>query len=161
MRERAARGSPWLPCHQIDQLVRREMLGLVVPDELTDVLEQAHRPGGRGHAEHGAAHQAHASACGLGRADRAVDPSHIGCETAHGHLALQRGQQVGEGAADVGLRPHLAFNEDVGAVADHGEDALVPEFAQRVDVRRLADHRLGVDLPVARVQDHAQRRANR
>ena len=58
---------------------------------------------------------------------------------------------------DALLRARGLFLEDVGRIADEREDALVTDRAKRVRARRLAEHRSLVDLPVAGVEDVAER----
>jgi hypothetical protein len=109
---------------------------------------------------HGAAEQADAPVDGDRRADHAVHPRDVGGEAAHGHLALERADQLDQRVATPSSEPPSP-RRNVGAVAGHGQHALVAEAAQLGVVGRRADQRVGIDLPVAGVQDGAERRLDR
>jgi hypothetical protein len=76
-------------------------------------------------------------------------------------LPVSLGSSSVRGLADQPLGAGVAFHEDVGAVADHGQHALVPQAAERVGVGHLARDGVGIDLPVAGVQHDAVRGADR
>ncbi len=65
------------------------------------------------------------------------------------HRAAQRLARHAFGAG-------LAFLEHVGRVAHHGEDALAPQLLDLRLIEVLADDRIGIDLPVACVQDQVR-----
>ena len=62
--------------------------------------------------------------------------------------------------ADLRFGAGCAFDEHVGAVADHGEDALLRHSPEGGFVGGLTDKRVGIDLPITCVPDHAQRRSD-
>ncbi len=146
---------------QQQQLVGRHALGLAFVDQGLDVGQESHRAGGRGHAMHRAADQAHLAPVGLARADGGVHARHVGGEARDRDLALQRADQPVHGHADLGFRAGAAIDEDVGGITHHRQHALVAQALDRLDVSRGAELRIGIDLPVSGVQDHAQRRADR
>ncbi len=146
---------------EVEDLVVREVLGFLVVDEVGHALEQPDRLGRRRHAVHRAAGEADTAVGGLGRADHAVHARDVRRETGDRDLALERLDQLGQGRADIGLGPGLPFYEDVGAVADHRQHALVAETAYGVFIGHTAEQRVRIDLPVACVQHDAQRRADR
>ncbi|MNX80295.1 hypothetical protein D3C86_1119500 [compost metagenome] len=142
---------------EIQDLVLGPDAGLLFRQERLHVAQHADRLGGGGDAVHRAPGQSHATTCGLGGADHAVHARDVGGEAAHGDAALQVLDQGGQGHLHVALGARHAVHEDVGAVADHGQHALVAETLDRLNVSALAHDRIVVDLPVAGVQDGAQR----
>ena len=144
-------------------MVAGEVLGLRIRHEGLHVLQQAHRAGGGGHAMHGAAEQADAAAVRLGRADHAVHPRDVGGETADRHLALQGARSARSASIAHHRPPTLPSRPGTrwccrtpwpGRPRRRGGE-LGPTSVG------APDHRVGVDLPVAGVQDHTQRRADR
>ena len=59
---------------------------------------------------------------------------------------------------DAGLAARGRVLEDIGRIADQREHALVADRGQRLGRARVAEHRRVVDLPVAGVEDVAERR---
>jgi hypothetical protein len=160
-RARAARASPWLPVHRNSTSFSGRYLAW---SSVMKGSRPSSRPtwtGGGAHAVHRAAGQADLAAGGLGGADHGVHARHVRGEAGHGDLAGQAGDQLVHRHADVGFRAGRAVDEDVGAVADHGQHALVAEALDGVDVGGAAQLGIGIDLPVAGVQDRAQRRLDR
>ena len=59
------------------------------------------------------------------------------------------------------FRARLARHQRVGGIADHRQHAFVAQLSERGGIGGLAQQRIGIDLPVAGVHDHAERRADR
>src|SRR5690606_9923263 len=142
---------------EIQDLVGGPDAGFLLAEEGFDVAEHADRLGGRGDAVHRTTGQGHATASGLGGADHTVHAGDVGGEAADGDPPLQVLDQVGDRHLHIALGTGRAFHEDVGAVADHGQHALVTEPLDRLHVGAVAHYRIVVDIPVARAQDRAQR----
>lgn len=147
---------------QIQDLVRRPDPRLFFREDALAVVEQAdvarsgrdpvHRPARRGDAAPG-------QLGGLDDADHAGD---VRGEAADRDPAgLQAADQLDQTGLGVQLGPRLALDEDIGRIADHRQQAFVAQLGNRCDVCGLADDRAGVQLPVAGVEDRAQRRLDR
>ena len=126
-----------------------------------EVLQQAHRLRRADDAEHRAADQADRPVIRLRRLAGGLHARDVGGEGGDRHLARLLGDRLDQRLARAAFGAGLAFHEHVGRVAHHGEDALVAQLRDLGLVEILADQRIGIDLPVAGVQDQAQRRADR
>ena len=87
---------------------------------------------------HGAPDQTDPAIRHLSRLDHRMHPRHVRGKAGHRHLTLEPLDQLGHGHADLGLRPGMAIDKDVGAVADHGQNALVSERGQGLNVGAFA-----------------------
>ncbi len=141
---------------QVKDLAVLELGRLAFGERLGNALHQADVAGGGEHAVHRAADQADAAAAGLGGAHDRVHPRHVGGEAADHDLALQATDQDFQGDTDIGFGAGAAFDEDIGRVADHSQDAGITQRGQAADIGRRAGDRFVVDLPVARVHDGAE-----
>jgi hypothetical protein len=132
-RDRAARSSPWLPVHRYRIWSAGQWLGLVVRQAAIDVGEESDvraaavmrcidRP-------------ARATRRGLLGADHAVHAGDVRGEASDRDPALET-EPISSfrPAATSVFRPGLAFDEDVGRVAHHGQHALVAEAGDGLDV---------------------------
>ena len=101
----------------------------------------------------------HTLAPGLARdpADR-LQPRGVGGEGRDEHAALGLRHLREQPGMDALLGSGRLVLEDVGGIAHEREHALVADLRQHLGARRLADHRRLVDLPVAGVEDVAERR---
>ena len=72
--------------------------------------------------------------------------------------APARCDQLGQGLGHVAFGGRAALAHGIGGIADQRETALVAERAELGLVGRRADDRRRVDLPVAGMQDRAERR---
>ena len=124
---------------------RREVL------QVAAVARRAHHPG------HGTAGEPDPAAMGGGDLADGVQARDVGGEAGDQHPVLQAAQKLHQRRPDLGLRARLALDQGVGGIADHGEQILVAERAQRVLVVVVSDQGLRVQLPVAGVQHRTRR----
>ena len=125
------------------------------------LLKQANRLGSARDAQHRAANQRHRAAsccCGF---DCRQNASHVGSKARHSHFALLLCDSLKQAVADTSFRTCFAFGEHIGAVADHGQNAIIANLAYTGAIGLFPDQRINVDLPVARMHHRAQRRMDR
>ena len=79
----------------------------------------------------------------------------VGGEAGDRNTRVVMPDQLGQRPAQIRLRTGRAGPQRVGRVADHRQDTLVAEPAQRILVGRQTDQRVGVELPVAGMQHRA------
>src|SRR5690606_12898456 len=84
----------------------------------------------------------------------------IGCEGRHGDTLRRLADDLDQRLGDIRLAGADAIPEDVGRIADEREHTLVADLGEALLVRRPADAGGRVELPVARVDDRAERRAD-
>ena len=141
-------------------MVGRQVRGLGLGDEALGVHVHAHVARSGGHPDHGTSHQTDLPPRCPSGDDGGFHSRHIGGEAGHGDPAGLGGDDLDQFFPNVGLGPRPPLHEDIGGIADHGQDALVAEMAQGLSVSDLAQQGVGVDLPVAGVQNHPQGRAD-
>ena len=76
-------------------------------------------------------------------------------EAGHRDGAPAAPESLGETGAGLALGAGGAFDLRIGAVAHHGEHALVTQALQGLEIGGLADQRFRIELPVAGVQEIA------
>src|SRR5271165_368153 len=139
----------------------RQALEGVHAEELRHAIEHAAFACDRDDPLHRAPQNADLPARSESRLGCSAQPRDIGGESGDDHPALRPADEVFQHGGDVALGRAFALAQDVGRVADEGEDALVAERPEARFVRRDADDRGRVDLPVAGMDGEARRRANR
>ena len=110
--------------------------------------------------EHRAPDDEAAPAACLGGVDGLLQARDVGGERRHQDPALRRGEDGREPLADGALARRRPLLLGVGAVAEQQQDTLVADAREPGQVGRLALHRRGVDLEVARVHDDARGRSH-
>ena len=118
------------------RLVAREIARLLLGQEPRHALQVSGLPRRLLDTPERATDQRHLPVvlCRGGRDRR--EPRHVAGEARDGDAVAALAHQGLERAADLRLGPGLARPQGVGAIADHGEHALVAEAAQRRLVRR-------------------------
>ena len=106
---------------------------------------------------HGAAGERDPAAVGRGDFADRVQARHVRGETGDQHPVLEAADELHERRAHLGLGTRIAVDQRVGGIAHHGQHALVGERAQGPLVVAVADQGIGIQLPVAGVQDRAGR----
>ena len=139
---------------------RGYMAGVLFADKRGNVGEIAVLPGGAVDPDQRPAGQHHIPAIGLGGPGDGFQARHVGSEAGHGDPVPALADQAREAFQKVRLRAGFAGRKDIGGIANQRQHPLVAEPAKRVFVRRRADHRVGVELPVAGMQNRAKGRAN-
>jgi hypothetical protein len=145
---------------EVEDLVGREVARLVVVHERRDVGEQPHRLRRRSHAVHGAAEQADAPVDAIAARITLSIRATLEAKQPTATLPLsepissirRRDAELGAGGA---LDETLVLSQVMASTPSS------PRPAQLGVVGRRADQRVGIDLPVAGVQDGAQRRLDR
>ena len=145
---------------QIEHLARRQVGGFGLVQHRGKILEIAGVARRRHHLVHRAAHQRDLAAMRPGGVGDGVEPRHIGGKGRHRHPAFQGADQRGQAFAHFGFRTGMARHQRIGGIADQRQHAFIAQLLDRRRVGRLAQHRIGIDLPVAGMGDHAQRRAD-
>jgi hypothetical protein len=92
--------------------------------------------------------------------DHDLHPVDARREGRHHDHAGRAGEDLLEGVDDVDLRSGEALTIDVGAVAEQGQHALPAELGEAMEVEQLPVDRRLVDLEVAGVDEHAERRVD-
>ncbi len=141
-------------------LVAWQVLGRIFAKKGRHILEIAVLAGRLVHAPEGTPGQDDAATVGRGGLRDGFQAPDIAGEAADGDPFRAFGDDVGEAGQQVGLRARRGFLENVGRVADQGQHAVVAEFAKRILLGLLADHRIRVETPVAGMEDGADRRAD-
>jgi hypothetical protein len=159
-RERCARFA-LAPGAQIKNAVGRQLRRFRFIEQRGKPLQISRLARGVGDAVHGAADKRHFAAMGAGRAGDGIEARDIGREGRDRHASLQRADQLGQALAHIGFGTGATLHQRIGGIADERQRAFVAEFRERADIRHFAQERIGIDLPVARVHDHAQRRTDR
>ncbi len=159
-RERGARLA-LAPGAEIEDAVSGQARGVVLGPDAGEIAEVAGVLRRLDHGAHGAADEHDlAAVCARGIGHR-FQPRDIGRERGDRDAAGERADQIVQRRLDLRLRAGFAGDERVGGIADAGEHAFLAERAQRRIVGDFAELRIGIDLPVAGVDDGAQGRADR
>ncbi len=146
---------------QHDDLVARQIGVGVLGEERRHVVEHAEFAGDIDDPAHGAADDDDVAAGRAGgKGDRAQTPD-VGGKRGEGDApAAGRADDLGELARDFGLARAAAFAHGIGRVRHQRQNAFLADRLEPRHVGRQADGRLIVELPVATVQDEAERRAD-
>ena len=124
------------------------------------VLQIADLARGLDHAAHRAADRAGLAAERAGDLDRGIQAGDVGGEGGQHHPGGLLADQPHQAVAHLGLGAGGAGRQDIGRIRDHGQHALPAERLELVDRAVGADQRRRIELPVAGVQDVAERRAD-
>ena len=157
---RAAR--PGCRCRGRAPCRRGKCLASLLVDEGLDVLHQAHRLGGRGHPVHRAADQADAAAIGLGGADDGVHRAPRWrrsrpprpCPSGRPISSVRLSRTSASEPASPSTKT-LVESQTMASTPSSPSRRMASSSVTR------AEQRIGIDLPVAGVQDRAERRADR
>ena len=85
----------------------------------------------------------------VGDLDGLLDAVDVRREAGHEHATVGLGEDAVERLADLALRARAALALDVGGVGEQGEDALLAELRELVDVGRAPVDRGVVELVIA------------
>ena len=96
------------------------------------------------------------AAVGRGSPEDRFDPGNVGGKTGDRHPALLFADQPLQVLADLSFGARIPLNESIRGIADHGQHPLAGETAKRRLVVVGADQRVGVEFPVAGMQDRAR-----
>ena len=140
-----------------DQLLARHRVELVFGKERGDAVEITELARHVAHPQQRAAQHHDLATCGLSSLRDGADAADIGREGGNEHPALRSADNGGERVGHLLLGRTGALAQCVRGIADEGEYALFAETSEMLLVRRLAERRCVVDLPVAGVDDVAQR----
>ena len=135
----------------------RQMADILLRDEIRQVLEISRFLRRLHHAPQRAAHQADMPAMGEAGLGHALDARDIGGEAGDGDAVAIAADELVHGLAHLGLGARAALDQDIGGIADHGQHPLAAQAAQRRLVGDRADDGIGVELPIAGMQDVAER----
>ena len=133
---------------------------IMLGEEWRQVGEIARLARGPDETEHGTAHQHDMTIACLGGTRDGLDAGDIGGKGCDGNAAFARADRLDEGLGDIAFGTGCAGRENIGAVADHGADTLVANGGEAGYVHIVAEQRIGIYLPVARMHDGAKRRAD-
>ena len=159
IRPSAARGSPCPPVAMISSSLLRQPHRLVEADRRREVAADSRSPGRRA----GSA-RANARRCTPCVRFRVATRPIVCSRAAFEAKVVTSTRPVGlivcasKPFVNALLGARRPLLEDVGRIAHQREHACVADLRQRLGARRLADHRRFVDLPVAGVEDVAERR---
>ena len=156
--------SPWLalaPRANQYRPIRWQIADLFFIDE-GNVLEIAVFLRGGDHAVQGSSNQRDLSLIGCGGQRDAFQPRNIARKAGDGDPTFRiSAQEINQNGADFTLRSGLSGTKHIGAVADQGQHPFFAQSAERLLIRHVTDQRVGIELPVPRVQNRSNRRADR
>ncbi len=146
---------------EIEHLIGFQVLSFAFADRVRNTSQQADMTRGGGDTVHRAPDQTDLAAGFHGGAHDGIDPRHVRGETGDGNALFKPLDNLGQFDAHIVFRTGPAFDEHIGRIADHGQQAFVAQLANGRNVCGRASDRRLVEFPVAGMENRAQFSADR